>query len=158
MVNNMKRYKILIPIVISILLGYGFSRLMFQGYNQKMESVFSNQDQAYFVKYAAYHSKDEMLKSVTSLTNYIYILENNNYQVYVGISKNKKNAKKIEDIYQKMGNKVSIERRSVFNLDFISMLIQYDALLKVTNDKSNILLICSKVLKQYQEMEKTNAV
>jgi len=152
------RFKFLIPILISILLGYGFSGLMFRSYNRRVENVFGQAANAYFIKFDSFDTIEEKKEATSDLDHYIYILEQKKYHVFTGITKNTKNAEKIKGIQEVKGNKVSIVRRNVFNMEFITMLVQYDTLLSIANDDRNTLLITRKILQLYEEMESVNAI
>ena len=152
------RFKFLIPIFISILLGYGFSGLMFGSYNRKVESVFGNNANAYFIKYNTFNSKNDKEAGTKTLDHFIYIKEHDSYLVFTGITKSDQNADKIKGIHQEKGNNVSIVRRNIFSMEFITMLVQYDTLLSIANEERNILLITRKILQLYEEMEQINAI
>jgi len=148
--------KFLIPVFISVVLGYGFSELLIGSYDSRLESIFNDSDGAYFVKYKTYNSKAAMEEDTEALDDFIYIVERDKYHVVLGISKNQTNAENLKAIHKENGNESSIVRRNIFNIEFVNKLVQYDTLMQISNDTKNTLLINQKILQLYQEMETRN--
>ncbi len=68
-------------------------------------------------------------------SNYIYNVEDNMYHTYIGVSKNKANAIKIQKVYEKNGIDTIIKDNIVDTSDFIEILEKYDKILSKTEDE-----------------------
>lgn len=153
--DYMNKNKVVL-VLSAIILGYIFSNLMFSEYNKKIDSVFAISTKAYFLKYNEYQDLEAMTKDTKSLSEFLYIREQNKYKVYLGISKKKKNINKIKGIYQKMKINTNIEQRVIFSNDFINAINQYDTLVASINDQKTLLNINQKILNNYKQMEVVN--
>lgn len=146
----------LILALSAIILGYLFSNLMFNEYNKKIDSVFAVSTKAYFLYYKQYPNLDAMADDTKSLSEYLYIYEQNKYKVYLSISKNKNNIKKVQRIFTKMQINTSVTERIIFSTEFINAINQYDALMNSIDDEKTILNINQKILTNYKQMEEVN--
>ena len=80
------------------------------------------------------------------------IKKNKNYYVYVGISKNKDNLKKISYLYNKLGFNLYLSEEEVSNKEFLTNLEQFDLLLNKAATNDEIESINSVILSSYEEM------
>ena len=80
-------------------------------------------------------------------------VDNKNY-VYVGITKNIENAKKLKRIYLEKGYDIYIKEQHITNEEFLSNLTQFDLLLNSTNDTEEILKIMEVIFANYEEIIK----
>ena len=115
-------------------------------------SVFQENQTFYFLQEGIYSSKDIMQENVGDLTNKLVTLEDNKYYVYVGITMDYDNAKKIKKIYEDMGYKVYIKTVSLDNEEFSSNVSQFDLLVKESESDDDVLTVEEVVLANYEEI------
>lgn len=115
-------------------------------------SVFRENDTYYFLQEGAYSSKKIMQENVKDLTNKLTTFEDNKYYVYVGITKNKKNALKIQKIYKDMGYQIYIKEVVLDNEEFANNVIQFDLLVNESESSEDVLTVEEVVLANYEEI------
>ena len=143
--------KYIIPLIICILTGFLMGIFIYSGYNKVITiPTIKEVNKIYFIKYGTFETKDQMEKSLTNFNNYIY-KQTDVYTVYLTLTTNKQNVKKIEDFYKEMGYIVSIEEKTI-DLNIYNKLIDYDTLLLETNDKEVIKNILSTIVDKYKEL------
>lgn len=143
--------RFLIPIGLSILVGFLFGKLIFNNYTADLTTVFNKTDNAYFVQYGAYVSIDKMKSSTSNLEKYIYEYDNEYYRVYIGITKDKENIEKIKDYYQDTAKDIYV-REMTINSNYAKYLTNSDELLKVATNKDTIGKIIVEGLEKYEEI------
>ena len=74
--------------------------------------------------------------------------------VYLGITRDSNNAKKIKAIYEKKGYQIYIKEQNLSNEEFYNNVTQFDLLITGTNKESEILTIEEVVLANYEELIK----
>lgn len=115
-------------------------------------SVFWEDDTYYFLQEGAYSSKKIMQENVKDLTNKLTTFEDNKYYVYVGITKNKKNALKIQKIYEDMGYQIYIKEVVLDNEEFANNVTQFDLLVNESESSEDVLTVEEVVLANYEEI------
>ena len=115
-------------------------------------SVFWDDDTYYFLQEGAYSSKKIMQENVKDLTNKLTTFEDNKYYVYVGITKNKKNALKIQKIYEDMGYQIYIKEVVLDNEEFANNVTQFDLLVNESESSEDVLTVEEVVLANYEEI------
>lgn len=148
----MKKYltTFLSALIIGLLIGrFILNQYTFEG---RIVSTFNNGDEVYFIQYGVYSTKESMEESTTSLPYYIYSIEDSKYYVYVGITENEENAQKIKGYYEDLGYIIYVKEFNINNNNFMTVLRQYDSLLKESSDSEVIKTICSQVLNKYEEL------
>ena len=115
-------------------------------------SVFRENDTYYFLQEGAYSSKKIMQENVKDLTNKLTTFEDNKYYVYVGITKNKKNALKIQKIYEDMGYQIYIKEVVLDNGEFANNVTQFDLLVNESESSEDVLTVEEVVLANYEEI------
>lgn len=115
-------------------------------------SVFREDDTYYFLQEGAYSSKKIMQENVKDLTNKLTTFEDNKYYVYVGITKNKKNALKIQKIYEDMGYQIYIKEVVLDNEEFANNVTQFDLLVNESESSEDVLTVEEVVLANYEEI------
>lgn len=150
--DNMKKY--IMTFALALVIGLVIGRFILNQYTfeGKIVSTFNKQEKAYFIQQGVYSSKENMESATSSLPYYIYSVEDNKYYVYAGISLNLENVDKIKGYYESLGYTTYVKEIFINNNDFITVLTQYDLLLKETKDKQVIGTICSQVLTKYEEL------
>lgn len=147
----MKKY--LFPIFLSTLIGTAMAYLLISSYDDiEPVSLSKDAEDVYYIQSGVYSNKDEMLEDMTMFENYIYNVEDNMYYTYVGITKNEKNAEKIKEFYKQKGYDTSIRKKVTDNTEFLTILGQYDDIIKNTDDSNTISVVCNQVLSKYEEM------
>ena len=92
------------------------------------------------------NTKDLLVKTVDS--------KNDKQYVYLGITRNEKNAKKLKEIYENKGYQIYIKEQNLSNEEFYNNVTQFDILINSTNKESEILTIEEVVLANYEELIK----
>ena len=145
--------KNIFPIFLSLLIGTTMAYLLINSYdNPESLSISKNAERIYYLQKGVYSNKDSMLDNMQEFENYIYNVEDNMYHVYIGITKNKKNAEKIKGFYKQKGYDIYIKEKTTDNTKFLKIIGQYDEVLSQTNDTNTIEVICKQVLSKYEEM------
>lgn len=92
------------------------------------------------------NTKDLLVKTVDS--------KNDKQYVYLGITRDEKNAKKLKEIYENKGYQIYIKEQNLSNEEFYNNVTQFDILINSTNKESEILTIEEVVLANYEELIK----
>ena len=100
------------------------------------------------------YNENTLEKSMSDIDTKMILQDQNNYYVYVGITKSKEVAKKIIKIYQLKGKEVMMEVKSLPKTSFDYSIREYDILLQSTNNSDEMLTIEEVVLANYQKVLK----
>ena len=92
-----------------------------------------------------------MQSETRDLNPKVYEEKNGKYYVYVGITGNKDNAEKIQNIYKDSGFNIKINEISINDEEFINNLKQLDILINNTNNQDEILTIEEVVLSNFNK-------
>lgn len=147
--------KNLILIIVCLGLGIYMGYIMFDSYKKeetKPVSISSKINKLYFIQIGVYSNLDDMKQKLSNIENYTYTKENDLYHVYVGITKNEENKKKIKEYFNKLGYDTYVKEFEIENENFNEVLTQYDILLKETNDEKTIATVCNQILNKYEEL------
>lgn len=140
-------------IFLALLSGALLGKLTFDKYEKlDVRKVISFNDKIYMLKYGTYNSKEEMFDSVTTTERYVYTKKDGKFNAYVGFSVTKKNIEKVRDVYLAKNIKLSIEKGSIDNDEFIQNLNEYEKLLDATDDEKSLLIIQNQILSCYEKM------
>ena len=144
------KYKFLVPIVFSIIVGLFFGKVFFDNYNNNSVTVFDENTKLYMLR-ITYKDKKEMKNSFKGYESFLYQEKDGKYYLYVGITKSKKNAALIKEYYENKNYNIFVEETILNNKKFISILGEYDRIFEITdnNDIENIEKI---VVANYKEM------
>lgn len=148
--------KILIPTVLSLLIGSYLGFIVFRQYKNNSETVFSEKTIIYFLQQGVYSTKESMEDNTKLLNEYIYTLEDNKYRVFIGITADKSNAEKIENIYKNKSIDIYIKERNILDMSFVEKLKQYDEIIRTSNDDNVILELQNQILNEYELVVKEN--
>ena len=140
----------IIPIIISIVLGGVCGKLVFDQYQLK-EEVFNEESGVYFLQQGVYSNEASMQENTKNLSSKVYVVEDGKYYVYVGITKDVTNAKKIKDLYEGKGYSIYQKELPVSNYEFINNLEQYDMLLANATKDEEIQSVLNVILASYEE-------
>lgn len=145
------KFKFLIPICFSILIGFLFGKVIFSNYdNSSTLKTFNEGEKVYFIEIASASSKDN-LTSINSYENYLCLLENDTYYLYGGITRNKSTAEYIKTSYEnkKFNSKVVI--KYVNDKTFINLLNEYDKVAKISSNTDDLFTIEKIIISNYKE-------
>ena len=143
----MKRFLLYFILCTSISIMSGI--FIFGIYRKNITDLVDNNIDVYMLLYGTYNSKDKLDK--INLDNYILEVNNNFYEVYVGVSLYLENASKIREIYDKKGNNIYIREKSISNNKFIDYLTNIEVNF---NEKNNneILELEKNIVSKYKEL------
>ena len=113
--------------------------------------VFSEKNNYYLLQEGVYSKKEIMQSETRDLNPKVYEEKNGKYYVYVGITGNKDNAEKIQNIYKDSGFNIKINEISINDEEFINNLKQLDILINNTNNQDEILTIEEVVLSNFNK-------
>lgn len=145
------KYKFLIPITLSIVVGLFFGKVFFDNYNSSSLTVFDEKDKVYMLQIGVYSSKEKMANSFKNYEKLLYISADDGYHLYVGITKTKKNASRIKEYYEKKGYSIYVKENIVDNKQFLSILGEYDKIIDITSE-DDIPEVEKIVISNYKEM------
>ena len=141
-------------IVLVLITGLGVlsGRVIYSKINDVYALNIKKDNYVYLLQLGVYKDKNSMQNDTVDIHNKIVVKENENYYVYVGISKKKENLKKISSIYNKMGFNLYFYERDINSKDFLTNLEQFDILLSNAESENEIDSINSVILSSYEEM------
>ena len=147
----MKKY--LLTFIIALVIGFFLSNFFLKQYDDFEGIKVSNKGETlYFIQYGVFSTLESLEENTISLQNYVYNKQDNLYYVYVGITKIEENAKKIVNYYKNLGYDAIIKEFGITNKDFLELLVNYDEILKNTDDETAIASIVNQVLMKYEEV------
>lgn len=138
--------------VISIIIGILIGKYVFNQYNEDtINTMKETEEIIYLMQYGVYKNESNMIESTKKLTNYLYYKDEAGYHVLIGITKNKKNMKKIVDSY-KLSVNIYMKEVKINNREFLELLNQYDTLIDQTNSDEIIINSQKQILSKYEEL------
>ena len=147
----MKKY--LLTFLIALIIGFFLSNFFLKQYDDYSGiKVSGTGENLFFVQFGVFSSLESLEENTLSLQNYVYIIQDNLYYVYVGITKLEENAEKIVNHYKNLGHEPIIKEFQIGNKKFLELLINYDNVLKNTDDDTVISSIINQVLIKYEEV------
>lgn len=149
----MKR-KIILPTILSLLIGGYLGFLIFNQYDQNnSQTTFNESDEhIYFLQQGVYSNLESIEENTKEISDYIYFKEDDKYKVYVGITTNSENADKITKIFKDKNYDIYIKERNIKDKAFVEKLKQYDELIKNTEDQNVILGLLKQILNEYEQV------
>lgn len=149
--------KTLFWVFMALISGAFLGKVTFDKYeNLDIQNVISLNNKIYMLKYGTYANLDEMQDDVTGVDRYIYIQNGDRISAYVAISTTKKNINKIKDIYLSKNLKLTIEKVTINNDEFVQNLNEYEKLLEATEDEKSLLIIENQILSCYEKVVVNN--
>jgi len=144
----------MLPTLLALITGLVLGKFVLNQYDfsGKIIPTMSASKNAYFIQQGVYSSKESMEENTKSFPYYIYMLNNDKYYVYIGITFLEENMEKIKGYYKQKGYTTYVKQININNEDFITVLEQYDILLKETTDSEVVGTVCSQVLNKYEEL------
>ena len=145
------KYKFLLPIALSIVIGLFFGKVFFDNYKSSSLTVFDEKDKVYMLQIGVYSSEEKMASSFKNYDKFLYIEKDDGIHLYVGITKDKEIASRIKDYYEKKGYSIYIKESILDNQSFLSILGEYDKIIGITGD-NDLKGIEEIVISNYKEM------
>ncbi len=146
------KFKFLVPIVLSIVIGFFIGKVFFNQYDTMGVSSFSDGEKVYFVELGIYSDVNELQSKVKNYDDYLYLKSSDGYHLYAGVTKNKKTADRIKVYYKESFNNIYVREKYVDNYSFLNILAEYDKIcLALSNDK-DLPSIEKIVISNYKEM------
>lgn len=143
----------LYTIICAVLVGIFIGKFVLNQYDVSVTSTATNiVENLYFIKQGEYQTLEELQSNMGNIQNYIYIKDNNLYKAYLGITKESDNVNKIQNYFQQLGISTTVEQMMVGNSAFLTVLDQYDLMLKSSSENQTISAVCSQVLAKYVEI------
>jgi len=139
----------LIPLVISIILGFISAQIVYNEYDKKQEI---NKNNTYILQGGVYTTKETLETAIKSFNNYLVVSEDNKYYVYLAMTTSRDNAQKLKKMYENMEIEIYVREVNIDNTEFVSNLEQYDILIESVDNTDNLLSINEVVLSSYEEL------
>ena len=145
--------RFLLFLVVAIILGTFIGHYFYNETNAK--SVFADDD-FIFLQQGVYTNKENMEENTKRIDPKVVVEEDNKFYVYVGITKEKKNAQKLKKFYEKMGYDIYEKSIPVVSSEFKNNLEQFDMLLAKTTKEEEIITINEVILANYEQTLQKN--
>ncbi len=143
--------------VIFIVLGFALGEIIFSNKDVILDSINSHSEKYYFLQEGIYSDKEILETNLSKIAQKVVDYQNDKFYVYVGITKDKNVADKLQTIYAERGIKVIQREKSLDNEEFSNDVTQFDLLIKATNEPEEILTIEEVVLASYDETIKNSS-
>lgn len=130
---------------------------LYSGYEGKKDILptFKEGEKVTFFRMGIFDSEETMEKNTTQLNNYIYLIKENKYYVYIGMIQSEPNKTKIKEYFGKKGYIVDEETFTIDHKEFLTVLKKYEEMLAGTEDTAVIENIVNGILLKYEEMVHT---
>ena len=143
-----KRYLIYISLAIAV--GAVFGNIFYNKYEK--EQSLEKEYNSYLLQLGIFDTKEDMNKELLEIDDYIVIEKNNKYYVYLGVSTNKKNVTKLQEIFLDKDINTSIKKTVISDVEFMNSLEQFELLLDSVSSNEDIMSINEAILSSYEEM------
>ena len=145
--------KMILWILLAVTSGGLLGKFTFDKYeNFEVENTFKVNTEVYALFYDSFSSEDEMKNQTTSLDRYIFLLNDNSFDVYIALSVKEDNINKIKQIYDKKNIKSNIVKININHDEFIQNLTEYEKLLSATDDDKSLFIIENQILSCYEDL------
>ena len=102
-----------------------------------------------YVMFNGYKVEETKPVSISSKIDKLYFIQ---IGVYSNLEEMKQKLSKLEEYFNKLVYDTYVKEFEIENENFNEVLIQYDNLLKETNDEKAIETICNQILNKYEEL------
>ena len=142
--------KYLIYIGLAIISGAILGNSFYKKYvnEQNLEKEYNS----YLLQLGIFDNEEEMNKELLGINDYIVIEKNKKFYVYLGVSTEKKNVAKLQEVFLDKDINTSIKKTVIDNIEFINSLEQFDLLLDSVSTNEDIMSINEVILSSYEEM------
>lgn len=144
--------RIFILIIIAVILGGVSGKILFSKYENLDNYVFSNDKKVYFLEEGVYSTKKSLENNTKDINPKLVVRDDDKYYVYVGITKNQENAKKIKKMYTDKGYSIYEKEKNITDTEFLNNIEQFDVLVESTKKERDISTIQEVILSNYEEM------
>ena len=144
--------KLLILIAVATILGGISGKLLFSKYENIDKLVFNENKKVYLLQEGVYSSKSSLDSNTKDISSKLVVKNNDKYYVYVGITKNYNNAKKIKKMYNDKGYNIYQKEKNIKSDEFLNNVEQFDVLVENTKKEQDISTIQEVILSNYEEM------
>lgn len=148
--------KTIIKGIILIIIGYILGNILFANKIELIEKLL-NKDTYYFIEQGIYYDKSIMEANIKNLDFKTIVKKEEQYSVYIGITKDIDIAKRIKGIYDNKNIKVNIREKYLSSKEFSNNVDQFDILVKSAKDNEEVLTIEEVILANYEEIIKNSA-
>ena len=138
-----------IPLIISIVLGFVSANIVYNEYNKKQEI---NKNNTYILQGGVYTTKETLDKATKNFDNYLVVSEGDKYYVYLAMTTSSENALKLKKMYEEMEQDIYIKETNIDNIEFVSNLEQYDVLIRSVDSTESLASINEVILSSYEEL------
>lgn len=146
--------KTLILMVASIILGSLCGKVLYSNY-KNTNSVFASKEKVYVLQEGVYTSLSSLNRNTKDINPKTIVKKDNQYYVYVGITRDLEKLKKLKKVYNKKGYATYQKEINVDDAIFLANLDQYDLLLDSAKTSDDVLAIQEVVLSNYEELVKS---
>lgn len=153
MLMVMKMKKTLTLMIVSVLLGSLCGKGLYDSYANS-QNVFNQNEKIYVLQEGVYSNLESLNRNTKDINPKVIVKENNQYYVYIGISKSLNQIKKIKKVYNKKGYSTYQKEIDINDKEFLVNLEQYDLLLDSAKTSDDILAIQEVVLSNYESLSK----
>lgn len=143
--------------IIFIILGFALGEVIFSNKDVILDSINSHSEKYYFLQEGVYSDQEILENNLSKLNQKVIDYRNEKFYVYVGITKDKDAAIKLQNIYNQEKINVTLKERYLDNEEFSNDVAQFDLLINATNKKEEILTIEEVVLANYDEIIKNSS-
>lgn len=142
--------------VASIILGSLCGKVLYSNYkNTNTNSVFAQKEKVYALQEGVYTSLSSLNRNTKDINPKTIVKKDNEYYVYVGITRDLERLKKLKKVYNKKGYTTYQKEINVDDAIFLANLDQYDLLLDSAKTSDDVLAIQEVVLSNYEELVKS---
>lgn len=143
--------------IIFVIFGFLMGEVIFTNKDVILDSINNRSERYYFLQEGIYSDQEILENNLSKITHKIIDYNNDKFYVYVGITKNKDVADKLQRIYEQQGIQVIQKEKALDNEEFSNDVTQFDLLINATNEKEEILTIEEVVLAGYDELIKNGS-
>jgi len=146
----MKKNISIIVVLLAVTVGYFIGKLVLNQYGSTQ--VFAESANLYFFQYGVYSSEQSVSKNFNLSYDYISLLEDDKYHVYIAICKDEEVKNIIEDYFKENNINVYVKQKKIDNLTFLETLKQNDKMLLESKKDSEIKQIIKQNINKYKEL------
>lgn len=145
----MKVLRIVIPVSLSIIIGYLFGTFIYEQYDKSL-MAFNDSKVIYFLQQGIFSNNNAVNEDISNLDVHLVEQENDNYYVYVGLTSSYELAEKIKAIYKDKGYSLYIKEKNITNKNFINEIGEYDKLISTVDDYDSLNKILNVIIDSYE--------
>ena len=118
--------KHLFTIILSLIVGFLLANFMLRQYSTETPfPVFNRSETVYLIQQGVYSSVESMNYNTRDISYFIYSLIGEMYHVYIGMTLDENNARKLQEFYENLGIETIIRTTTISDNEFINKLRNY---------------------------------